>query len=115
MKYIRILSIICCLFLFSLASFGQTEYDKNIRLEKGITLFNMSLQKVFIHPDQLNDQNKKLCREYIQSLQEKFEEDFIEVQFEQAFRSSPVTHFFRPIFIYPNGQKYTLPGFQIMQ
>lgn len=115
MNPIKIFGVFYFCFLFGHAGLTQIPQEKNIRLEKGVALFNRALQKVFIHPDQLDEENKNMCRAYIKDLQEKFEEDFVDVQFERAFLSSPVTNYFRPLFIYPDGSTYALPGFKIMQ
>lgn len=115
MNLMKLLSILYFFLLLSQEGVAQKEQVNNSRLEKGVAVFNRALQRVFIHPDQLDKENKNLCRAYIKDLQQKFEEDFVDVQFERAFLSSDVTNYFRPIFIYPDGSTYSPPGFKIMQ
>lgn len=115
MNLMKLLGVLYFFLLLSQEGVAQKEQVNNRRLEKGVAVFNHALQRVFIHPGQLDKENKALCRAYIEDLQKKLKEDFVDVQFERAFLSSDVTNYFRPVFIYPDGSTYSLPGFKIMQ
>ncbi len=108
---------ICCLFLV-LSSFwvsGQSKSAPLDRLEKNTSLFKQSLIRHFIHPEQLDAQNWAQCQASIQHLVQKFEEDFIAVRLEKAFKRSEVTNYFSPVFIYADGREFRLTAFRIMQ
>ena len=108
------------LFFFTVLGFmalctAQKSKVSPIRMQKAEMLFRETLIKYFIHPEQLDAQNWVNCQGSIKNLLDKFEEDFVDIRLEKAFKSSPVTYYFTPIFIYADGREFTLPAFKIMQ
>lgn len=100
--------------LASLFAFGQPT-DIEERVERGTELFRSTLIEHFIHPDQLDQRNWKLCEQLIRHLVEKREDDFIAIRIEEAFLRSEDTNIFRPTFIYADGERYPMTAFKIMQ
>ena len=68
------------------------------RAQQAEELFKSALIKNFIHPDQLDEESWTQCRSSINGLLEKFEEDFVAIRLEKAFKSSEATNLFYPHF-----------------
>lgn len=102
---------LCCMAI----GFGQDKTKTSLRLEKAEALFNAALIQHFIHPNQLDTKNWAQCQDSMENLIGKFEEDFIAIRFEKAFRSAEVTNYFTPVFIYADGREFSFPAFNILQ
>lgn len=109
--------IFLTLVLLSLCEFcfSQSAVKKDIRMQQAEKMFKNALIKHFIHPNQLEEESWAECQVSIQSLVEKFEEDFLEIKIEKAFKNADVTNYFRPIFIYADGREFSFSAFKIMQ
>ena len=109
--------IFAALILFCLSGFcrAQQPEKENLRQQQAEELFKTALIQYFIHPKQLENESWIECRASIESLVNKFEEDFVEIRIEKAFKSSKVTNYFSPIFVYEDGRGVILPPFKIMQ
>lgn len=105
------------LVLFCLTGFcfAQHPVNDNLRIQQAEEFFKSALIKHFIHPKQLEEKSWIECQSSIKNLIEKFEEDFVEIRIEKAFKSADVTNYFSPIFIYEDGREFVLPAFKIMQ
>lgn len=112
MKKIFSTLILLCLTGFC---FGQQPIKEDIRLQRAEEFFKSALIKHFIHPKQLDKESWVECQSSIKNLVEKFEEDFVEIRIEKAFKSADVTNYFSAIFIYKDGREFVLPAFKIMQ
>ncbi len=104
-----------CLMCFVVNSFAQNPVIHDSRIQQAEEIFKSALIKNFIHPDQLDEESWTQCRTSINGLLEKFEEDFVAIRLEKAFKSSEATNYFTPIFIYADGREFNLPAFKIMQ
>ena len=109
--------IFSTLVLFCLTGFcfAQQPVKENLRLKKAEEFFKTALIQYFIHPKQLEKESWIECQDYIENLVNKFEGDFVEIRIEKAFKSSDVTNYFSPIFVYEDGREFFLPPFKIMQ
>ncbi len=105
------LSLMC----FVVNSFAQKPVIQYSRTQQAEELFKSALIKNFIHPDQLDEESWTQCRLSINGLLEKFEEDFVAIRLEKAFKNADATNYFTPIFIYADGREFNLPAFKIMQ
>ena len=104
--------ILFCLSGFCLA---QQPEKENLRLQQAEEFFKSALIQHFIHPKQLEKESWLECQASIENLVNKFEEDFVEIRIEKAFKSSDVTNYFRPIVVFEDGREFFLPAFKIMQ
>jgi len=100
---------------FVVNSFAQNPVIQDSRAQQAEELFKSVLIKNFIHPDQLDEESWTQCRSSINGLLEKFEEDFVAIRLEKAFKNADVTNYFTPIFIYADGREFNLTAFKIMQ
>ena len=109
--------IFLTLVLLSLGEFcfSQSAVKEDIRMQQAEKMFKNALVKHFIHPNQLEEESWAEYQLYIKNLLEKFEEDFVEIRLEKAFKSSDATNYFSPIFVYADGREFNLPAFKIMQ
>lgn len=95
--------------------FAQQAEEDSLRLQQAEEFFKSALIKHFIHPNQLEKESWLECQASIENLVNKFEEDFVEIRIEKAFKSSDVTNYFRPIVVFEDGREFFLPAFKIMQ
>lgn len=95
--------------------FAQQPAEESLRLKQAEAFFKSALIKHFIHPKQLEKKSWIECQSSIKNLVEKFEENFVEIRIEKAFKSADVTNYFNPVFVYEDGREFVLPAFKIMQ
>ena len=116
-KRMKMKKIISAFILFCLSGFcfAQQPVKENLRLQQVEEFFKTALIQYFIHPKQLEKESWIECQASIENLVNKFEGDFVEIRIEKAFKSSDVTNYFSPIFVYEDGREFFLPPFKIMQ
>ena len=102
-------------FLVPLLLFGQDQNNRAEAIEQAVVVFERDLMKVFIHPDQLDEKNSSLCRQYIEHILDRYTVSIVSVRFERAFKNSDATNIFKPIFLLANKQEVQMPNFKIMQ
>lgn len=102
------------LFLFPLFALGQVE-SVDMRFEAAKVIFDRDLIRNFIHPQQLNAKNRKLCEQYIAHMINRYDADFVAVRFEKAFQQSDATDVFFPVFIFTDSTEISMPPFRILQ
>ena len=93
----------------------RNNQKRKFKATTGRRTFKSALIQHFIHPNQLEKESWLECQASIENLVNKFEEDFVEIRIEKAFKSSDVTNYFRPIVVFEDGREFFLPAFKIMQ
>lgn len=102
---------LCCMAI----CFGQDKTRASLRLKKAEALFKAALIQHFIHPNQLEAKQWSQTQRSIENLIETFDEDFIAIRIEKAFKSSEANNYFSPIFVYADGREFRLAAFKILQ
>ena len=103
-----------CFFLFPLLALAQTE-NRGARTEAVLAIFERGLINNFIHPQQLDATNRKLCQQYIAHVVNRFDADVVQVRFEKGFKQSEATNVFFPVFLFADSTEIAMPHFRIMQ
>lgn len=101
-----------CLLCLSTLLHAQTTSK---RFQKAEERFDNALLEVFIHPEQLTAKGQENKHQMIEFILARFEEDFVDLRIEKAFKNSPETNFFRPVFIFDDGKRVPLWAFEIMR